>query len=534
MKTIGRLIAATCLFSLAYQIHASPKTLVFCSEGSPSSFNPSLGADSTTFDASSATIYNRLVEFKLGTTELQPSLAQRWDISDDGKTYTFYLRPNVQFHHNKQFTPTRNLNADDVIFSFMRQQDSLHPFYYTSKIGYPLYHTYFVAGDNDLIEKIEKVDDLTVRFQLSAPRSSFLSLLTLPLTSIYSAEYGSQLLAQGKPELIDFAPIGTGPFEFVAYKKDSQIRYKTFENYWRQKPDIDRLVFTITPDATIRYAKLQKGECHVMASPNLADLQQIRNNPTIRLLEQPSLNVGYLAYNVEKKPLDNVKVRQALSMAINKPDILQGIYQGYAVNATTLIPPALWSHNANIKDLPNDIDKAKVLLSEAGYPQGFEIELWAMPIQRPYNPNAKRMAEMIQEDWAKIGVTAKVVSYEWGEYLVRSAHGEHQAMLYGGTNIMGDPDNTFSALSSCAAVESGTNRARWCNSDFDRLIIEGGQVADIAQRTKLYEQAQQIMSEQIPFLPIAHSVIYEVISNKVTGYTVDPLGLHHFDYVGIN
>lgn len=532
MKKLSVLISLVVLFVLSPSSQAAT-TLVFCSEGSPSSFNPSLGADSTTFDASSATIYNRLVEFKIGTTDLQPSLAESWDISEDGTVYTFHLRDNVQFHSNKWFQPTRRLNADDVIFSFMRQQDKQHPFYSVSKIGYPLFHTYFEAGDNNLISHIEKLDDLTVRFTLSNPRSSFLSLLTLPLASVFSAEYADKMLAAGTPEKIDLTPIGTGPYQFVNYSKDAQIRYKTFANYWREKPGVDRLVFAITPDASIRYAKLQKGECQIMATPNLAELDKIRANPNVKLLEQPSLNVGYLAFNVEKKPFDDVKVRQALAMAISKPDILNAIYQGHAINATTLIPPALWSHNSAVKDMPNDLNKAKALLSEAGYPNGFEVELWAMPIQRPYNPNARRMAEMIQADWAKLGVTAKVVSYEWGEYLVRSGRGEHQTMLYGGTNIMGDPDNTFSALASCAAVKSGTNRARWCNQDFDKVIIQAGQVAEREQRTNLYEQAQVIMHEQTPFLPIAHSVIYEVMSNKVQGYVVDPLGLHHFDSVSI-
>ncbi|WP_246494679.1 ABC transporter substrate-binding protein [Brenneria izadpanahii] len=530
MKKFTRLLPAAFMLALALPTYAA-KTLVFCSEGSPSSFNPSLGADSTTFDATSATVYEQLTEFKPGTTDIEPALAQSWEISEDGKTYTFHLRPHVKFHSNKQFQPTRELNADDVIFSFMRQQDRQHPFYGISKIGYPLYHTYFEAGEENLIASIDRLDDLTIRFTLNSPRASFLSLLTLPLTSIYSAEYAEKMQAAGKPEQIDLIPIGTGPFQFINYNKDAQIQYKTFAAYWREKPGIDRLVFSITPDASIRYAKLRKNECQVMAFPNLAELDEIKKNPQVKLLEKPSLNVGYLAFNVEKAPFDNLKVRQALSMAINKPDILAAIYQGHAVNATTLIPPALWSHNAGIKDAPYDIDRAKALLAEAGYAGGLSVELWAMPIQRPYNPNARRMAEMIQSDWEKLGVKTTVVSYEWGEYLARSGRGEHQAMLYGGTNIMGDPDNTFSALASCAAVKSGTNRARWCDKDFDRLILKAGQVSARSERSKLYEQAQEIMHQQIPFLPIAHSIIYEAIGDNVAGYSVDPLGLHRFNHV---
>ncbi|VTP78061.1 dipeptide ABC transporter, substrate-binding protein [Proteus vulgaris] len=158
---------------------------------------------------------------------------------------------------------------------------------------------------------------------------------------------------------------------------------------------------------------------------------------------------------LRKKPLDNQKVRQALSMAVNKDAIIEAVYQGAGQKAKNLIPPTMWGYNDEIVDYEYNPEKAKALLKEAGLADGFTIDLWAMPVQRPYNPNARRMAEMVQADWEKIGVKTKIVSYEWGEYLKRAKSGEHQAVMMGWTGDNGDPDNFFATLFSCAAKEQG-------------------------------------------------------------------------------
>lgn len=175
-----------------------------------------------------------------------------------------------------------------------------------------------------------------------------------------------------------------------------------------------------------------------MPYPNPADIARMKEDKNITLLEQPGLNVGYLSFNTEKKPLDDVKVRQALTYAVNKEAIIKAVYQGAGQAAKNLIPPTMWGYNDDVKDYTYDPEKAKQLLKEAGLEKGFTIDLWAMPVQRPYNPNARRMAEMIQADWAKIGVQAKIVTYEWGEYLKRAKAGEHQSVMMGWTGDNGD------------------------------------------------------------------------------------------------
>lgn len=506
------------------------KTLVYCSEGSPENFNPQLYTSGTSVDASAVPVFNRLVDFKTGTTELVPSLAERWEISPDGTVYTFHLRHNVKFQSNKFFKPSRDFNADDVIFSFMRQKDPSNPYHAVSGGTYANFDSLELAT---LIKSIERVDDHTVRFTLSHAEAPFLADLAWYFASIHSAEYADKMLKAGTPEKVDMNPIGTWPFELAQYQKDSRILYKAFPDYWQGKAKLDRLIFSITPDASVRYARLEKNECQVMPFPNPADLEKMRDNADITLAQKAGLNTGFLAFNTTKAPLDNVQVRQALAMAINKPAIIDAIFKGTGSVAKNILPPGVWSADKALKDYDYDPEKAKALLQQAGIKPGTEISLWAMPVQRPYNPNARRMAEMIQADWAKVGIKANIVSYEWGEYLKRVRSGEHQAALMGWTTATGDPDNFFGPLYSCTSAKGGSNASKWCYQPFEKLITEARAEPDQGKRTALYMQAQQIMHDQMPAVMIAHSTIFEPVRKSVSGYEVDPFGKHIFYQVDI-
>lgn len=518
------------LAALMASTAASATTLVYCSEGSPENFNPQLYTSGTSVDASAVPVYNRLVDFTPGTTNLVPSLAERWVVSDDGKVYTFHLRKGVKFQSNKYFTPTRDFNADDVMFSFNRQKDPANPYHNVSGGSYANFDS---LAFGTLITAIDKVDEHTVRFTLAHPEAPFVADLAWYFASILSAEYADAMLKAGTPERVDMEPIGTGPFKLAQYQKDSRILYTAFPQYWQGKASIDRLVFSITPDASVRYAKLEKNECQVMPFPNPADLPRMKANPDINLMSKAGLNTGFLAFNTQKPPLDNVKVRQALAMAINKPAIIDAVFHGTGTVAKNLLPPGIWSADSALKDYDYSIEKAKALLKAAGFGGGLTIDLWAMPVQRPYNPNAKRMAEMIQADWAKIGVKTTITTYEWGEYLKRVRDGEHQAALMGWTTATGDPDNFFGPLFTCQSASGGSNSAKWCNARFDTLISDAKAITDIPQRTQLYHQAQQLMHDEMPAVMIAHSTIFEPVRKSVTGYEIDPFGKHLFYPVSV-
>jgi dipeptide transport system substrate-binding protein len=508
---------------------AQAKTLVYCSEGSPEGFNPSLYTAGTTFDASSHPIFNRLVEFKPGTTEIAPALAESWEVSDDGLEYTFHLRPGVKFHTSATFTPSRDLTADDVVYSFNRQFLADHPDHGLSGGNYEYFNGMSMP---DLLSEVVKVDDLTVKFVLKRPEAPMIANLGMDFASIMSAEYADAMRGAGTPDKIDLEPVGTGPFQLVAYQKDAVIRYKAHPDYWNGKAAIDNLVFAITPDNAVRLQKLKAGECHVMPYPNPADIEAIAADPNLTLLEQEGLNVGYLAYNTQMAPFDNPKVRRALNMAINKQAIIDAVFQGAGKIAKNPIPPTIWSYNEATVDDPYDPAAAKAALEAEGV-SGLKMKIWAMPVQRPYNPNARRMAELIQADFAAVGVEVEIVSYEWGEYLSRSKEVTRDgAVLLGWTGDNGDPDNFLAVLLGCDAV-GGANRAQWCHQPFEDLIQKAKVISDVGERTSLYEEAQIVFKDQAPWATIAHSVVYMPMSKKVTGYKINPFGGHAFYGVDI-
>lgn len=520
------LMATTMLIAGA----AQAKTLVYCSEGSPEGFDPAPYTAGTTFDASSKPLYNRLVEFKPGTSEVQPGLAESWEVSEDGMTYTFKLREGVKFHTTDFFTPTRDFNADDVLFSFNRQLSPDHSFnQYSAGISWEYFNGMSMP---DLIESIEKVDDYTVRFNLTRPEAPMVANMAMDFASILSAEYAEKLEADGQKEMLNQQPIGTGPYHFVAYQKDAVIRYGSHDEYWGGKEAIDDLVFAITTDASVRQQKLLAGECHVAPYPNPADIEALKADENINLMEQEGLNVGYLAYNTQVAPFDNTNVRKALNMAINKNAILDAVFQGAGKAAKNPLPPTMWSYNDAIEDDAFDPEAAKAMLEAEGVTD-LSMKIWAMPVQRPYNPNARRMAEVMQEDFAKVGVEVEIVSYEWGEYLDLSKDKDRDgAVLLGWTGDNGDPDNFLAVLLGCDGV-GGSNRAQWCNDEFEALIQKAKIVSDKAERTKLYEEAQVVFKREAPWATIAHSVVFMPMSTKVSGYVMDPLGGHSFAGVDI-
>ena len=522
----NRTVTAACAFALVATIGAAhAKTFVYCSEGSPEGFSPMLFTSGTTFDANRP-IYDRLVNFKPGTTEVQPMLAESFDASEDGTTFTFHLRHNVKWQSNANFKPTHDFNADDVLFTFERQWKDSNPYH---KIG--TFEYFSDMSMPKLLKSIEKVDDYTIKMTLNIPNAPFLSDMAMDFSSIMSKEYADTLMKMGKPELLDQDPIGTGAFELQQYQKDATIRYRAFAGYWGPKPKIDVLVFAITKDPAVRLAKLRANECQMAPFPAPADLPSIKADTSLKVMSQPGLNIGYLGLNVEHKPFDNRDVRVAVNMAIDKKAILDAVYQGSGIPAKNLIPPTMWSYNNSVEDYKYDPDAAKKLLAQAGYPNGFETTLWAMPVQRPYNPDARRIGEMMQSDLAKVGIKAKIVSYEWGEYLKRTRNGEHDMAEIGWTGDNGDPDNFFDTLASCAAAKSSATR--WCNKEYDDLVTKAATLSSQAERTKLYEAAQVVMHREAPYYLIAHSVVYLPMRANVTGYTMSPLGAHDFATVDL-
>ncbi len=518
-------LAATLVMAFAGQSMAA-NTLTVCTEASPEGFDVAQFESAVTNDASGETVYDRLMDFKRGATQVIPALAEKFEVSKDGTEYTLHLRKGVKFHTTEFFKPTRDFNADDVVFSFQRMLDKKHPWNAKAKNGFP-----YAEGMEfpTLIKSISKVDDLTVKIVLTKQEAPFVADLAMGFASIVSKEYADQLEKAGKFEDLNQKPIGTGPFAFKSYQKDSVVRYVANKAYWRGAPKIDNLIFAITPDPNVRVQRIKAGECQVAIQPKPDTLDSLRSDSNITVATTNALAIAYVAPNVTKKPFSDKRFRQAMWMGLDKANYAKAIYNGSASNAVAPIPPNMWSYDKGLKDQPYDPAKAAKLVKESGY-DGREITIWA---RQGGIIDSKRAAEIMQADWSKIGIKVKVQQMEWGELLKRSGNGEHDVTFLNWFGDNGDPDNFFTPNLSCAAVEGGGNRSRWCNKAFDALLDKAKASTNVAERTKLYQQAQKLVVDDIGWIPLVYPVMPVAYRKNVTGFVQSPFGTNNFYSVSV-
>ncbi|MBA6231571.1 ABC transporter substrate-binding protein [Colwellia sp. MB02u-14] len=508
----------------------SDHSIVYCSEGSPESFNPQTVTSGTTVDATSNQLYNRLISFRGEDNTIAPSLAKSWHVTRDGKMITFYLRKDVAFHQTDYFTPTRFFNADDVLFSFNRILLPKHPFHQVSGGKYPFFQS---VSFSTVVESIEKINDYTIRFKFKYADSSILANIASDFAIILSKEYADTLVLKNIKRDIDTLPIGTGPFKLKEYRPGAYIRFATHKKYWDTPSTLEQLVFDITPSNTSRLTKLLAGECDVIAFP-IAH-KKIKSKPQLQLEAVTSFNVGYLGFNTLKPPFNDVKVRQAVALAVNKQAIIDTVYRSKADIANSLLPKTSWAYDKNTRPQTYDLSQAKKLIIEAGFPDGFTMNLWALPVQRAYNPDAVTMAKLIQADLKKIGIKVLIEnSLDMGSFLEQLSKGEHQSVLLGWSADHPDPDNFFTPLLSCSSAKSGNNRTFWCNEDFDNLIQQALETTNVVQRKQLYSQALAIISTEVPLIPIAHSKRFQARKNIVKGQLLSPFGGIDFSKVSKN
>lgn len=494
---------------------AQGKPLVFCSASDPEGFDMARWVTTQTIDAAGMTLYDRLVEFEVGTLKLVPGLAERWEISADGRTYTFHLRRNVRFHSTEWFKPAREFNADDVVFSIDRYRDRESAFNKAYGVNSYPYNNTWSAN----VASVEKVDPNTVRVVLKNADATFLANLAMVTSTIISAEYADQLQKAGKLNELDTRPVGTGPFMLRRYDKDVAVRLDAHPQYWGGKAKSDRVVIQTVKDTAVRVQKLKAGECHIGFSPRPQELETIRADRALELQQIGGLNIGYVGFNTQKAPFDKREVRQALAMASDRKAILEAVYQGIGIPTSQLVPPGMLGHDATLKDIPFDPDQARRLLAQAGLPAGTEIEVWAPMIASQYNPDARKTAEMLQADWAKVGLRVKVVTLEWGEFLKRVRAGEHQVALIGWAADIADPDNFFVPLVTC----SRPTASRWCTPEVDGLLQKARATTSGDERARLYKQVAEVVQREMPYLPLAHAKRSQPVRKEVEGFKIDPL-----------
>ena len=489
-------------------------TLIYARGVDSTSLDPITTTEGDTFKVTE-NIFDTLLDYGEQDTTVHPKLAKSWEVSADALTYTFKLQEGVKFHDGTDF------NADAVVYNFDRWMngDADKFPYYTMFGGYK-------ADEGHVIKEVKAVDANTVQFVLKRPQAPFLKNLAMSPFGIASPaalkKYGDDFRSH---------PVGTGPFKFVEWKQNDRITLEKNADYWQKGlPKLNKVIFRVIPENTARLNALVNGEVDMMDGLNNSDSKTVTDNPNLQLIERPSMNVGYLGFTLTRKPFDNKLVRQALNHAIDKKSIIKAFYDGQAIPAKNPMPPSVEGYNDAVEEYPYDLEKAKALLKEAGYPDGFEMDLWAMPVARLYMPEAQKVAEVIQESFSKIGVKAKIQSVDWATYLDKAAKGEFDSYMLGWTGDNGDPDNFLYTLLDKDSI-GANNYSFYSNDQLHDILIKAQQETDQAKRNDLYKQAQEIIHEDAPWIPLVHSRPLSAASKDVINYLPHPTGSEALDKV---
>ena len=469
-------------------------------------------------------LFDTLVAFKRGSTEIEPSVATEWSTSDDKLTWIFTLRDGIAFHDG---TP---LDAAAVVFSFERQMDPAHPAR-RSTSAFSYFHNNFKS-----LSKVEALDERTVRFTLTEPYAPFLAALALFNCSIVSpAAFASEGKdAEGRYKY-NFAqkPVGSGPFAFESWEKDAHVTLRANPGYWGGAPYVEKLIFKAVTDPQTRLKELESGSIHGMENPELRDLESIHANPDLRLLGGAGINICYLAMHTGKKPFDDMRVRQAIAFAIDKKRIIARAYNNIAKQAVSMCPETMAGFSKTLIDRTRDVGRAKRLLAEAGYANGFKTEIWYPVIQRAYLGDPGTTVIQIQQDLKEVGIDVTIQKMEWSAILTATSKGEHEMCLMGWMADIFDPDNfLYVLLDKDNAVEGVANNLSFYKGDrVHDLLVKAQRTYDWHTRERLYADAQEILHEEVPTVPLVTAPDFRALRKNVRGYSIYPAGGEYFRHV---
>ncbi|MBD2463712.1 ABC transporter substrate-binding protein [Oscillatoria sp. FACHB-1407] len=474
-----------------------------------STLDPAIGYDWQNWSMIKS-LFGRLLDYEPGTTNIVPSLAESYTVSDDGKTYTFKLRPDVTFHNGRAMT------AEDVKYSFERtinpETKSPGQGFYNNIVGFDE----FVGGQADSVEGVKVIDPQTVEIQLQEPDAAFLHIVAINFSAVVPKEevekYGEDF---GKN------PVGTGPYRFVSWELGKQIVFERNPDYFAAcTPKLDRLVFEIGQDPTIALLRLERGEVDVLGDgippSRFVDFSNKNQDLVVRGTQ---MQTGYIAINTRMEPFNDVRVRQALNMAINKERIVQ-VVNGRAAVANQVLPPLMPGYDPNYTGYEYNPEQAKALLAEAGFPNGFTTQLFA----NNTDPNP-RIAQLIQQDLAAVGITVELKTQ--AQATVISAGGEENGaplVWSGGMAWIADypdPSNFYWPILSCAAIAPGTWNWSWyCNESLDAMAKQADAMVAADQqeaRTEMYRDLFIKVMEDAPWVPIFNEERVTAHSTRMAG-----------------
>ncbi|MCX7623015.1 MAG: ABC transporter substrate-binding protein [Thermomicrobium sp.] len=494
---------------------ASKTTIVVGLQAEPVTLDPHQVTDYNTGRAVDP-MFERLVRFKDESTELEPGLAEKWDISDDGLTYRFSLRSGVTFHDGTPF------DADAVVFSVLRQIDPNHPYHDTGEFAY----AEFTFGK---VQAVRAIDPRTVEIVLKEPYAPFLANVAIHAASIVSP---AAVQKYGR----DFSknPVGTGPFKFVEWKPGVEVILERNPNWWGGQPHVERLIFRPIIEDRARLTEFEAGSIDFIVNIPPDDLPRLKQLPDVTVLEQPGMHVWYLVFNCRKEPFNIKEVRQAVNHAINKEAIVNELLKGTGVLAKGPLPPVVWGYTEDVKQYEYDPQKAKDLLARAGYANGFKVTFW-VPESGSGMQQPKAMATAIQADLRAVGIEAEIQTFEWGTYLDKVLGNPDELpelfeMSWIGDN--GDPDNfLFVLLSGDAWPPNGFNMGYYKNEQVDELLRQAQRISDRAERERLYQQALKLLVEDAPWAWIDHETQIVAMKKFIQGFKLHPTGVFRFQNV---
>lgn len=501
---------------------ASSSALVFGSGGQPANMEPGNIEDGNSIYAQQQ-VYNRLIDHEPGTTNLVPSLATEWNTADGGKTWRFTLREGVKFHDGTNF------NAAAVKFNVERWWDpSAEAGFRDAGKTYAIWSELFggyKGEDASLMEAVNVVNDQTVEFVLKEPFAAFPAAISSGYFGMASPDAVRKAGANyGTPGSV---AVGTGPYLLKEWRSGDRMVLEANPNYWDGAPQSSPLVFRFIQEPSARLAELRAGSIDFTVDLAPDQYKEIESDANLKVVKRPSFNVGYLGLNPAYEPLSKPEVRRAIAMAINREAIVQAFWGDLGETSGHFMPPSLEQfQDKSITPYEFNPDKAKQMLADAGYPNGFDLELWYMPVSRPYFPTPKPIAEAFAADLSAVGIRVKLNTKDWAAYLEdRLKAPGYQAFMLGWTGDYGDPDNFMYAHFGPGATKDLGN---WKNEQVFSLLNQARQTGDIAKRQQLYAQVDKITYDEALRIPIVHSDPLLGIRSNISGWTPSPLGSEDF------
>ena len=553
-----KLVMSVCWFAfMVNTVVAAPRVpeeltdngLIYCTHASGFSFNPQTSDAGTSMNVVTEQIYNKLFEIS-NTAIPTPILAQSYSISPDGKIITIYLRKGIKFHHTDWFKPTRDFNADDVVFSLNRvlgyetylptleqsAVDYKNPQYrifheQAKKVRFPYFESIKL---NQKIESVKALNPHTVQITLFKPDASILSHLASQYAIIFSQEYAVQLNADDNLVQLDLLPVGTGPYKVKNYFRNQYVRLEKNEDYWKKDAKIKNIIIDLSTDRTGRLVKFFNGECQIASYPEVSQLGLLKENDKRYYVKSAEgMNLAYLAFNFQNAVIQDEQVRRAIAQAINRQRIIKTIYHNTATVANNIIPNISWASSVNTPDFAYDFNpsEAKKVLQD----KQLHLNMWVLNEEQVYNPAPLKTAELIKEDLNNVGVNVTIRSVT-RTFLIDQLNkkSENYDMILTGWlagNL--DPDSFMRPILSCNAASEMTNLSNWCDEDFDQLMDNALDSPNLWERAHVYNQAQELILSKLPIVPLANMKRVLVVNSRVRHIEMNPFGSLNFSTLSL-